>query len=781
MINGQRLILSPDGELPIISPKIRGSHQMITIPSQCVFFLVLPDSKSKACTAVQFEESKDSYKNGGRIVAQEEFDVTDYDTPVLDQEDESVANEKNIYVAFRPKYTKTKDKSIVQANERIEESKANNNEMTQENNENLHNNEKLQQPEPVVKYVTFSNNNWLSKFPKSLNNQEYSVEPSTFSVTEASTIFEQTEKNVSPSQSRSEKYHILAQAVTGKRYPEKHIRSDLYPNIDSIVTPHRPLQRLQLIKRSINRDLNSKEVEEIIEKFTNKEKQPLNTLLNTDESYSVVPLKLNEDHENVEKHNKKEVIQIINAKISEAQQSTVTSQTTQHTVITSTTPVTSTAVITKCPEKAESHVQKIKTRAEQALAKMTKVNEKTIQKVKGRRLQEKFKEEINPTVNGSITGKLMTSIETIIGKPDPIAIENSNNLVEKFRYNRQINSTTTDRNLKKYKFRMGLKPKIFNNIVGVENVKAANSSMIEPSTMEISTSKSTTTKVRNLKYFPKSLKLTKPNTVLNVVELNNGNSPVTKFIIKPILPPLRKVETSPNVDVDQIMTNEKIKRRLIDNLKDGKKTIQSAQTASSSDKNGGGTLETMRGLAAGAKIKALEEKIKIRRLESERRLHEKMHKINKRSPTNEMIEDDVIDINDILDVDRFKSNELDVDIIPVLKRETVRYPRSVADFTVKLNEVNTYVDRIKDDIDSKNNEIAEDEYDVTPKNWKITNDIHLSALDSEMDNVNIKSKQKSIIKELNDDNSSKTSANMMNKLINHMQTLWKYIKKTFLL
>lgn len=771
MINGQRLILSPDGELPILSPRIRRSHQLITIPSQCVFFLVLPDSKSKACMAVQIEESKESYKNSGKI-AQEEFDVTDYDTPILDQEDESVTNEKNIYVAFRPKYTQTNDKSIMQTNERQEESKTNNNEMTQENNE------KLQQPEPVVKYVTFSNNNWLSKFPKSLNNQEYSVEPSIlFSPTEASTIYEQTEKTVLPFQSRSEKYHILAQAVTGKRYPEKNIRSDLSPNFDSIVTPHRHLQRLKLVKRSINRDLSSKEVEEMIEKFTNKEKQPLkNTLLNADESSSAVPSKLNEDNLNEEKRLKKEITQIINPKISEAQQSTIISQIAQQTMVTSATPAMSTAAIIKQQhEKNESHVQKIKTRAEQALAK-------TFQKIKGRRLQDKFKEEvINPTgVNGS-TEKFTTSIKHITCKTEPLVIENTNNLAETFRYNRQINSSTTDRNLKKYRFHVDLKPKISNNIIGVENVKVESSAMTEPNSMEISTNRGT--KLRNLTYFPKPIKITKSKHIVNKAELNNGKSSVPQFIIKPILLPLRKVETSPNVDVDQIKTNEKIKRRLIDNLNDGRKALQTVQIAKPSDKNEDSTLETRIGLPTSARIKVLEQKIKTRRLEAERRLHEKMHKVNKRSLTNDMIEDDLMDINNIWNVDEFKSNEFDVDVVPVLKREVIRYPRSVADFTVKLNEVNTYIDRIKNDIDPKSNEIIEDNYGDTPKNWEITNDIRHSADDSEMDSVNVISKRKSVLEKLDDDDDDniKMSANMMDKLFNHVQTLWKYIKKAFLL
>lgn len=787
MLNGQKLILSPDGELPIISPKIRGSHQMITIPSQCVFFLVLPDSKSKACMAIQVEESKESYKMGGKVVDQDELDETDYDTPLLYQDDDLVSNEKNIYVTFRPKYSKTNDESIVQRNDRQDRSKSN--EMSQQNNDDSPNNENLKQSEPIVKYVTFSNNNWLSKFPKTLNNQGYSVEPSTFeSPTEVPIVELPTERTVLPTQSRREKYQILAQAVAGKRYTEKNARPDLYPNLDSAMASLKPMQKLKLVKRSLdNTELSSKEVEEMFEQFTNKEKSPTNLILKTDElSTTNTPLRTDEDYTNVSERLKMKPA-TVNIEIPEVHQSTDILQT-QQTMIAS-TPATSTTAV-KHHVKMESHVQKIKSRAEQALAKM---NEKSFQKIKGRRTQQKFKEEIiNPTVEESTTDKSSTMYcvtEDVTTKKEPTTMNSVNNLTDKLRYNRQTDNNTTDGYSKIARPRISYlkSKKSVKNIEVSDNVSSPMPEItnFEPSTTEMPSTK--TTKSRNI---PKPLKLIKPKVMSNIGEAKLEKSltreirettqhPTKKIKIKPVLQPLKSVKTSHYVDVDQIVTNEKIAEKMVENIKDGKKTLNSAKIVSPVTDNNeeDKQIEAKASLTTDAKIRALEAKIKIRRSEIERRLHEKIHKLKKRSSTNDIIEHDD-GINDILN--RFGSNVIDVNILPVLKRETIRYPRSVADFTVKLNEVNTFIDKNKKAVNPKINEILEDSDDVvTLKDWKNKNDIRISAEDDGLDNFNIKLKRKSIFESIDDDDYSKLTSNMINKLFSHVQTFWKYLKKTF--
>lgn len=787
MLNGQKLILSPDGELPIISPKVRGAHQIITIPSHCVFFLVIPDSKSKACMAIQVEESKETYRMGGKVVNQDEFDETDYDLPLLYQEDDLVSNEKNIYVAFRPKYSKTNDESIIQRNERQEASKKN--EMNQQSGKELPNNENSKQSEPIVKYVTFSNNNWLSKFPKTLSNQDYSVEPSTFqSPTEVPIMELQTERSLLPNQSRREKYQILAQAVAGKRYTEKNVRPDLYPNLDSAMASLKPMQKLKLIKRSMdNIDLSSKEAEEMIGQFTNKEKSPPNSLLNSDESSSFnIPLKTDEDHINVSDRLEKKIV-TVKTEIPEVQQLTDILQT-QQTLITS-TPTTSTTVVKHHP-KMESHVQKIKSRAEQALSKM---NEKTFHKINDRRAQQKFKGKIiNPTVEESTTEKLLTTYyitEDVTTKKEPTTMTNVTNLTDKLRYNRQTNNTSTDAYSKTVRHRMPylISKKSTKNIDVPDNIKTISSPMPEITHFEPSTTEMPT-KTSKSRIIPKPIKLIKPKLISNTREAKIEKSlireirettqhPAPKIKIKPVLHPLKSVKTPHHVDVDQIVTNEKITEKLIENIRDGKKTLMSAQIVSPIIDNNGGDkqLETKTSITTDAKIKELEAKIKTRRSEIERRLHEKIHKMKKRSSTNYIIEYDD-GSNDLLN--KFGSNDIGVDILPVLKRETIRYPRSVADLTVKLNEVNTYVDKNKKA--AKTNGILDDNYDgVNLKNWKNTNDIRISAEDDGLDNFNIKLKRKSIFEDIDEDEYSKFTSNMINKLFSHVQTFWKYIKKTF--
>jgi len=793
MLNGQKLILSPDGDLPILSPKVRTSNQLITIPSQCVFFLVLPDSKSKACMAVQIEESKESYKNGVRILDQEEFDETDYSTPILDQEDELVSNEKQTYVAFRPKYIKTNDEFVV-------DREVNNIRMSQPNIEGSPNIGSLQQSEPLVKYVTFSNNNWLSKFPKTLNNREYADEPPTFPSTETATVETQTElASLPPPKSRREKYHILAQAVAGRRHAEKNIRSDLYSNLDSAISSLKPSQKLKLIKRSIDdTDSSSKELDEIIKEFTNKEILPLDPFSKTDQSSSEIPFKSDGDRFKTHDRIKKEYT-IINTEVPEVQQTEHTSQSLQTTMITS-TPPTTTAAVDKHHIKHESHVQKIKTRAEQNLAKAS-----NSQKIKGRRQKNKFKTEANDSTvqhsttenstmasTKSITGNsMLTSTQSIITNTELPSNENLTNLGDNIRYNRQTNSTTAD-GIKIARPRINLKSKKYINLLDVENAKTTPISRppiteitnFEPSITEMPTKK--TTKLRSLTHIPKTLNLTK-SKVIDVAEIKNGKTlvresrettiqPIPKIKIKPVLHPLGRVRTPPNVDLDQIVTNEKITEKLVENLRDGKKILQSEQIVSPMDKNEESKLESKTGLSAAIKLKALEEKLKIRRMEIEQRLHQKIHKV-KRSPNNVIVEDDIMDINDILNSDR--SHELDVDgNEPVSKREVIRYPRSVADFTVKLNEVNTYVDKNNRDVDPKNNEVTEDSNDLMDRKNK--NEMNILSEDSGgFDNLNIKFKRKSIFEDIDEDDYSKTTINMVNKLFGHMQTFWKYLKKTF--
>lgn len=801
MLNGQKLVLSSDGELPIISPKVRVSHQFITVPSQCVFFFVLPDNKAKACTAVQIEESKELYKNGLRIGDQDEFDEIDYDTSILDQEDESGSIEKNAYVAFRSKYTKADDVPVVPIrNDSNEAFEVNHDEIaqTQNNDDSFDDNDNPQQTEPVVKYVTFSSNNWLSKFPKSLNKRHYSEESSTYSPVETTTVDERSQKSVPlSSQSRRDQYHILAQAVTGKRYPEKTIRSYLNTNLDSIMASIKPVQTLKLIKRSINKDYSPSEIDDMLEEFTNtKTTQSINPFLKTNESSS--DWKPNGNNVEDPKQYEKEVTQIYKSTSPQThistprvQKSSVTpSQTTQHTVVTPTSEMSTAALAKQHLAIVECHIQKIKSRKEHALSK---VNERIVHKLRGRRLQEKALSTTTNLTVSTTEKSVMTSTKESFTTDRQTENENISDFNEKLRYNRQTNCSTISVNndLKpSSRHFIHLKSKMPDGYISVENVRFSSTpefetTRFESTTMEMPTVK--TTKPKDYTYAPKMLRLPKPKPIIPTVQLRDvkpmlrdsretAQLPASKLKIKSGLHPLGRVKTPPNVDVDQIVTNEKIAEKLVDNIGNGKETLQSEHAVSSINKNGDSTLEGKRSTVA-ARIKALEERFKIRRLEMERKLQQKLHSAKKRSLVNNLIEDDKMDVNDISDSARFESNELDVDVGAMLKRETiVRYPRAVADFTVKLNEVNTYVNRNKKASNLKTNEIADD----STGQRKNPNDIRPPEEENEADDVpNIKYKQKSIFEEVyEDDDYSKTTSNMMNTLFSHMQKLWKYIQKT---
>lgn len=819
MLNGQKLIMSPDGELPIVSPKVRGSHQVITIPGHCAFFLVLPESKSKACTAVQIEESKETYKNGGKVIDQEEFEDTDYDTPVLDNEDDPVSNEKNTYVAFRPKNKVSTEEILARRNGGNRESKFTDNEMTQlDNNESLKN-DKLELPESVIKYVTFSNNNWLSKFPKTLKNPEYSEEFTTCSTIEAATTEIPIERIVSPAQSRREKYHILAQAVTGRRHPEKNIRSDTNLNLESPATAvhYRPSQRLKLVKRSTDNDFNPKE--DALKEFTNIEPQHDVDTFSKNEETSAVPFKLHEDHAKVTESLKIEVTPT-NAAISETSQSDAnTSQTTQKSMSSTTEHTSSSKALKQREKNAESHVQKIKSRAEQALAK---ANERNFQKLNGRRSHGKAKKEM---MNSITAVQDPTPVELTIGTSTETAVTSVKNgtnadegvtdFSEKLRRNRQTNSTTSvEEDLKKIRSRVQLQKskKTAEKNAGSENVKVAEAAVTGTTDFEsgnVSAEKTANSKLKN--FVPKPLAKLR---VVDAPESKIGKSLVResrettqhpaaaattpqRIKILPVSHRLARVKTLPAaVDGDQLDANRKITDRIFENIKNGEKKLQSEPivspvTAAADSKNveedKAEPGRSAAGLMAGARIKALEEKIKARRSEMERRLHERFHKVNRRSAaTNSLlVEDDMMDIKDV--PYRFGSNELDIDVGPVLKRDAIRgrQRRSMADFTVKLNEVNTYVDKAKKArTDPKNNEIAEEDgagFSVGPADdsWMNTNDIRLSAEDEGI--ANFKPKRKSVFRNLQDeDDYGQTATAMINKLLSHMQKFWTYIKRSIL-
>jgi len=189
-------------------------------------------------------------------------------------------------------------------------------------------------------------------------------------------------------------------------------------------------------------------------------------------------------------------------------------------------------------------------------------------------------------------------------------------------------------------------------------------------------------------------------------------------------------------------------------------------------------------VTSALKMKALEARIKAHRAEAERRLHSRTHRVGRRSPaSNRLIVEEyangILQDDDDDDSGFAASDVAEIVAQPMRDMVEFRYPRSVADFTVKLNEVNTYVDKTKKSADPRNNEI------LGTEDW--TNDIRLPAAeyDSETDGdaSDVKSNRKSVFGNRSseeDDFGGKATAEMMNKLLSQMHKIWKYIKKTFL-
>ncbi|XP_050429843.1 uncharacterized protein LOC126839001 [Adelges cooleyi] len=847
LLNGQKLSLSVDGELPVLSPKIRESNRIITIPSQSVFFFVLPDSKSKACMAVQIEE-RDMSKNGPKnsLSDLEDFDNVDYDALLMDQDDESISGEKNNYVSFRTKYTRSSGNYHTRKSDNQEESKTYSNEMKEKLNEDENNGERFS--EPVVKYVTFSNNNWLSKFPKSLKNPEYSMEPPTTAAPEITTMTMPIDhSSVSPTHSRREKYHILAQAVVGKRHPERKVRFDPHANLDTPTEPLRSTQKLKIVKRSISDDSSSTEVDELIKAITTiKPDETLKELSKSDDlpviDMTIAPTSDQDVDNNTDRPKREEIKN--HPAIPESQSPAKASEMTQQTA-TSPTPATTPASVTEAKPvpKRESYIQKIKSRKEQALAK---ANERvSSHRLLRRKQQYKSKEEL---VSSTTTEKVIPkeNSETIVANSAktliPVVDINDTSLQMKneeanLEYNkRSIESSTianTEKEIENVKNTENEKIEIVSASKNVENVK--NSESEKTNTDQLTYTSTDTPKdiksklSKSLPSIPKPLRLPKPKTLRNthdLEEIDSGNSKVResretterhmqKLKTKPAQV-LSKVRTPKNVDQIQTETNEKVAEVILDNLKDVKSKLQSEHIVSPIGKKEERVAKQEKKFdlkegSTAAKLKALEEKHKMFRVELENKLRSAKPKVHKRSLENDIVEDDMMDMNDILvsERDGFGSNDIDIDVASVLKREAVRYPRSLADLTLKLNEVNTYVDKNKQEVDPKTNEIIED--DMYLGNWKMSNNIRpvddednlakedlnallekKSVLDNIEDDENINAnsskraktnvkKRKSLLEDIDfdEDTPKKMTNSVVQTFLNHMQNFWKYIKRTF--
>ncbi|XP_050532685.1 uncharacterized protein LOC126900791 [Daktulosphaira vitifoliae] len=759
LLNGQKLSLSDDGDLPILSPKIRESNRIITIPSQSVFFFVLPESKTKACMAIQIEELKTGPKNS--LSELEDFESVDDDTLLIDQDDESISNEKNNFVSFRTKHARSSGDYNNKMNEKQDNTKLYNNDM-KDDEENY--------SEPIVKYVTFSNNNWLSKFPKSLKNPEYNREMPTTAEPDTITMeipVEQSSVSVTPANTRREKYHILAQAVIGKRHPDKKNRLECLLNSETSTETLKSNQKLKIKKRSLEQDFNPKEVDDLIKAFTSipdepiKEQTKFDTISDDDVKIPDIPIdNLNDNSDRLKREKTN------HPTIPESQSEKKSTEPQNPTEPTPTTITTE----GKKNLKIESYIQKIKSRAEQALAK---ANERVSQRHL-RKKQNEYPKDV-----------IVSSSQTFVKNEEPLPKESFEGTTKSPELSVSSLEATKDKSVE-------LSALSNSGEIEKKSEKTDENLTVNHDQSSTTTIESSTTKLSKLlPTIPKEIKLSAPKKIHNardIEDIDNGKSKKreSRQTLKSKTTPLLKhVKTSKNVDRSQTETNKKVSEVIIDNIQEElKPKMQSDNIVSPIGKKGERTSKSEKRPESNQsnvvdKLKEIKDKHKMIKVEMEQKIRAARPKLYKRSLDNNIIEDDMMDINGILEKERFESNDLDVDIPSVLKREASRYPRSLADLTLKLNEVNTYVDKKKHNEDPKTNEILDD--DFNPKDWKITNDIRHSY-DGDLkikDKFNTLKNKKIDLEDIILDEDKHTNNTLVTSFINHMHKVWKYILKTF--
>lgn len=155
MLNKQQLALSPERELPMISPKIRDYAKYVIVPSRSVFFIVLPLSRSRACMLSNSDDDQDGIKNKNKLPPiQDEESVYD-DSPTNNNDSDVFEDDTDESVAyvFYPKRGEQVRPTIFRGNdEKIKQ-------------ENVNPTFRNAGSRINTKYITYSDDTWLSSFP----------------------------------------------------------------------------------------------------------------------------------------------------------------------------------------------------------------------------------------------------------------------------------------------------------------------------------------------------------------------------------------------------------------------------------------------------------------------------------------------------------------------------------------------------------------------------------------------------------------------------------------
>ncbi len=152
LLNKQPIGLSSDGELPMISPKVRESARYVTVPPKSIFFVVFPNAKARACVSPILDELQDSKIKIKQPGATEEDEDTDYASFASNLPDtiEDDAEDKTVYVSY-PKREERRNMAHSKPSAHLDDFK-------------------FMQPKSEtnfgIKYVTFPDGSWFPSYPE---------------------------------------------------------------------------------------------------------------------------------------------------------------------------------------------------------------------------------------------------------------------------------------------------------------------------------------------------------------------------------------------------------------------------------------------------------------------------------------------------------------------------------------------------------------------------------------------------------------------------------------
>ncbi|XP_075210233.1 uncharacterized protein LOC142317560 [Lycorma delicatula] len=224
-LNGQLLTLSSEGELPILSPKVKNASRniMIDIPARSVYFLVLPDMKVRQCTLYPTSRVNDSNAEQKNLL-QGLFGNT---LDINKNKNDSPDGEKEVYVRFGSKKRNkisdseenednngtaeslSKTKSPEPESEKSEDKELDRSPKSLKDLENKEKEKDLSDVMSNTKFILFSDDDWMSNFSQAKKAVEAAKKIiEAFDEAEVMKKKQSASKQQSVLQVENDKYHI---------------------------------------------------------------------------------------------------------------------------------------------------------------------------------------------------------------------------------------------------------------------------------------------------------------------------------------------------------------------------------------------------------------------------------------------------------------------------------------------------------------------------------------------------------------------------------------------